>query len=80
MTYLTIEDKGGCYDTAPHETLAAAVKHAAFIHKLTGATPLGIKISLRHSAVDLEPLVQKVRAEDRAERRCMAQDQEWRSS
>ena len=75
--YLTIESIGkGCYDTVSHATLAEAVDHASRAVMM----PLGIKISLRHSAVDLEPLVQEARAEDRAERRCMAQDQEWRSS
>ena len=78
--YLTIEDKGGCYDTARHATLAEAVDHACDIHKSTGATPLGVKVDLRHSAVDLEPLVQEVLAEDCAEHRCEAQDAAWRSS
>ena len=80
MTYLTIEDLGkGCYDTAPHKTLAAAVKHAFTIHMMTGDTPFGVKLDLRHTAIDLEPLVQEAIAEELAERRCMAQDEEeWR--
>ena len=79
MTYLTIEDKGGCYDTAHHETLAAAVDHACDRHMMTGVTPLGVKVDLRHSAIDLEPLVQETLTKDRAERRCEAQDAAWRS-
>lgn len=81
MTYLTIEDLGdGCYDTAPHATLAAAVRYAFTIHMKAGNTPFGVKLDLRHTAIDLEPLVQEAIAEGLAERRCGAQDQEWRSS
>ena len=73
--YLTIEDLGqGCYDTAPHATLAEAVDHAVIVYKTTGTTPLGMKVALRHSAVDLEPLVQDQLSDERAERRCEAQD------
>jgi|TARA_R110002110_G_scaffold134345_3_gene317637 hypothetical protein len=80
MTYLTIEDLGkGCYDTAHHETLAAAVDHACIIHMMTGDTPFGMKVGLRHAAIDLEPLVQETLTKDRAERRCEAQDAAWRS-